>query len=89
MKAACDAKFHWYGQAVNINPCLFNFTVKAYELLVEADVIPPKEAVETFESSYRLEEERGLSHLIEGRLVSRGAEAKALLSGVVATMPKP
>jgi hypothetical protein len=88
-RAACDNKFHWYGQAVNINPCLFNFMVRAYELLIEFSVLPPKHAVASFEDSYQLEIELGLSHFVDGRLVSHVGSMDAVLSAVVAELPKP
>jgi hypothetical protein len=88
-RVACDGKFHWYGQAVNINPCLFNFMVRAYELLMELKVLPPKEAVKSFEDSYRFEVEHGRSHFVDGRLASHAGEVEAVLSAVVAELPKP
>lgn len=84
-RAACEAKLHWYGQAVNINPCLFNMIVRAYELLV----CPPEEDVASFEASYRLEAEQGYSHYVDGRLTSRGGDVEAILSALVADLPGP
>jgi hypothetical protein len=37
-QAACEYAFHWYGAIVNINPCLFNFVVHAYERLIGAGI---------------------------------------------------
>ena len=88
-RAACGEKFHWYGQAVNINPCLFNFMVRAYELLIELNVLPPKETVEFFEDSYQLEVELGLPHYVDGRVVSHIGNMDAVLTAVVAELAKP
>ncbi|MBR1246646.1 hypothetical protein JQ609_06840 [Bradyrhizobium sp. AUGA SZCCT0169] len=88
-RGACEGKFHWYGPAVNINPCLFNFMVRAYELLMEFDVFPPKDAVESFENSYQLEVENGQSHFVDGRFESHAADVQAVLLAVVAELPKP
>jgi hypothetical protein len=48
-RTACEATFHWYGEAVNINPCLFNLVVRAYETLQQLDVRLPADAVADFE----------------------------------------
>ena len=88
-KVACESKFHWYGQAVNINPCLFNFMVHAYQLLMRFEVFPPMDAVKFFEDSYRLEEEHGLSHFVDGYLVSLAGDFDAVLSAVAAELPRP
>jgi hypothetical protein len=88
-RVACDGKFHWYGQAVNINPCLFNFMVLAYELLMQLDVLLPKDAIKSFEDSYRFEVEHGHSHLVDGRLASHSEEMDAILRAVVDELPEP
>ena len=88
-RGACEGKFHWYGPAVNINPCLFNFMVRAYELLIEFEVFPSKEAVESFEDSYQLEVENGQPHFVDGRFESHAADVQAVLLAVVAELPKP
>jgi hypothetical protein len=88
-RAACDGKFHWYGEAVNINPCLFNFMVRAYELLMALDVSSPKEAIKSFEDSYQFEVEHGHSHFVDGRLATHAGEVEATLSAMVAELPKP
>jgi Magnesium chelatase, subunit ChlI len=87
-RAACEATFHWYGEAVNINPCLFNLVVRAYETLQQLDVRLPADAVADFEASYRYEEARGLSHTVDGRLTAHAADLNAILSNVVADLPR-
>lgn len=86
-RAACVAKFHWYGQAVNINPCLFNFVVRAYELLRELGVQPPAADVAPLEASYRMEEEQGHSHYVDGGLTAPLGQIEGLLSEMVAGLP--
>lgn len=49
-RAACELRFHWYGEAVNINPCLFNFMVHAYEQLIAAGVNADPASMEAFET---------------------------------------
>ena len=86
-RAACEAVFLWYGPAVNINPCIFNFVVKAYEKLSEVGVRPAEEDIATFKASYRYENECGYSHYVDGSLSARAAGISALLADVVAQMP--
>lgn len=86
-RAACEEKFHWYGPAVNINPCLFNMVVRTYQFLVEVGVRPPDKDVASFEDSYRYEDEQGHSHYVDGRLTTNIGQLSALFTKVVAEMP--
>lgn len=86
-RAACEHRFHWYGEAVNINPCLFNFMVQAYEQLVVAGVKPDTASVESFETSYRFETSEGHAHLIDGRLAGPVGEIEHILAALVADLP--
>lgn len=88
-RAACEVVFHWYGPAVNINPCIFNFMVRAYEILSEVKVRPPEEDIAEFAASYLYEDECGHSHYVEGKLSASVGELSALLEGVIAEMPPP
>jgi len=88
-KAACEGALHWYGPAVNINPCLFNFMVRAFEMLEEVGVTSTDEAFEMFRASYLFEAENGHSHLIDGRITGRAGDIEAILSAVVADLPEP
>jgi hypothetical protein len=88
-REACESKFHWYGHAMNINPCLYNFMVRAYELLMKLEVLPPKEDVKSFEDSYEFEVEYGHSHFVDGRLESHAGEVQAVLSAVIQRLPTP
>lgn len=86
-RAACERCFHWYGDAVNINPCLFNFMVQAYEQLVAASVKPDPDSVAAFEASYQFEIREGHAHLIDGRLAGRAEELEHMLTLLVADLP--
>lgn len=88
-KIACERTFHWYGPAVNINPCLFNFMVHAYELLEAEAVMPDDEAAWAFRESYQFEAENGYSHFVDGRISAHSADVSAILSSVVAGLPGP
>lgn len=86
-RAANERRFHWYGEAVNINPCLFNFMVHAYEQLVVAGVKPDPASVEAFETSYQFEAREGHAHLIDGRLSGPAGEIDQMLTNLVADLP--
>lgn len=88
-QTACQQKFHWYGMAVNINPCLFNFVVHAYEMMREVDVIIPAEDVAAFASSYEFEAKQGHTHLVDGHLNMRAGDADSVLSAIAADLPPP
>ncbi len=86
-RAACESRFHWYGEAVNINPCLFNFMVHAYEQLVVAGVKPDPASVEAFETSYQFEAREGHAHLIDGRMAGPAGGIEQMLTTIVANLP--
>lgn len=87
IRAACERRFHWYGEAVNINPCLFNFMVHAYELLIVAGVKADPASMEVFEASYEFETHQGHSHFIDGRLAGPVGEIEHMLTTLVADLP--
>lgn len=86
-RAACERRFHWYGDAVNINPCLFNFMVHAYEQLVVAGVKPDPASVKAFETSYQFEASEGHAHLIDGRMAGPAGGIEHMLSTIVGELP--
>nr|MCB7500943.1 hypothetical protein [Enterobacter roggenkampii] len=86
-RAACETCFHWYGEAVNINPCIFNFMVHAYEQLIAADVKIDSAAMAAFEASYLLETRLGHAHLIDGRLEGAAGDIQHILTTLVADLP--
>jgi hypothetical protein len=86
-RAACESRFHWYGAAVNINPCLFNFMVHAYEQLVAAGVRPDPASVEALQTSYQFEDREGHAHLIDGRMAGPAGGIEQMLATIVANLP--
>ncbi len=88
-RSACEAQFHWYGQAVNINPCLFNLVVHIFELLREVEVEPPEESVALLRESYEYELENGFSHFVSGRFTAPAGDLELLLQEIAAQMPEP
>ncbi|MGB8290797.1 hypothetical protein [Rhizobium ruizarguesonis] len=84
-RRACQDLFHWYGPVVNINPCIFNFVVLAYERLVKAGIPLAGDSVENFRASYDYEEKMRIPHLIDGRFSTSAGNVDRLLSEIVAT----
>lgn len=56
----------WYKNVVNINPCLFNFAIYAFEKLKALEFKFDGNEYAEFEHSYRFEEEAGHSHFVTG-----------------------
>ena len=86
-RAACERRFHWYGEAVNINPCLFNFMVHAYEQLIAVGVNAELASMEAFETSYQFETREGHAHLIDGRMAGPAGGIEQMLTTIVASLP--
>ena len=86
-RSACEAEFHWYGDAININPCLFNLVVRIYEMLLSIDVSPPEEDIASFKASYAYEEEEGHAHYVDGHFTLNSADINAVLSQVITHLP--
>lgn len=82
-RSACQDLFHWYGPVVNINPCIFNFVVLAYERLVDAGIPLKGNAVEQFRASYDHEEQSGIPHLIDGRISASAGNIRDLLREII------
>lgn len=53
------AAFKWYGNIVNIQPCMFNVAVDVFEAIADLDVDPSSDAYDAFEEAYRLDEQSG------------------------------
>jgi hypothetical protein len=83
-RQACQGLFHRYDQVLNINPCLFNFVVRAYERLKKGDIPMSGDAVEQFEESYNDEEEKGSSHFVDGTISTLTGNVSELLADVMA-----
>lgn len=84
-RQACLNVFHQYDRVVNINPCLLNFVVLAYERLKSGAIPLTGDAVGQFETSYHYEEQNGLSHFVDGKLVTATGNVSELLADIVAT----
>jgi hypothetical protein len=80
---AMQCKLKRYGSVVNINPCLFNFSVRAYERLKETDLGLTGAEYRDFEASYRMEAEAGHSHLVTGDIYCHAASVDEVLETVL------
>lgn len=56
----------WYGNVVNINPCIFNFAVHVYEKIIHLNIQLSSSAYVDFQSSYEFEEREGHLHFVTG-----------------------
>lgn len=86
-RSACEKCFHWYGEAVNINPCLFNLMVRIYEMLLAEELEPPARDIASFRTSFELEDEDGYEHFVDGRLTGHAADLQKMLDSVFAELP--
>lgn len=69
----------WYGDVVNINPCIFNFIVKVYEYLVNRGVDLYGDEYLDFASSYEFEVKNGLSHYVTGVISCHAGSVEEVL----------
>jgi hypothetical protein len=70
----------WYGNVVNINPCVFNFAVHAFEKLKALGVQIGGNEYAEFQASYEFEEEAGHSHFITGDIICRAGSVEEALA---------
>jgi hypothetical protein len=76
----------WYGEVVNINPCIFNFMVKVYEHLVGKGVeLSGKEFLE-FADSYDFETKNGHKHFITGVIGCHASSVEEVLKKAFASV---
>ena len=77
----------WYGSVVNINPCIFNFCVHAYERLHALGARLDGHEFREFQASYRREEEQGLSHFFTGNIYCHAASVERILEVAFHDLP--
>ena len=70
----------WYGNVVNINPCVFNFAVHAFEQLKALGVQIGGNEYAEFQASYEFEEEAGHSHFITGDIICHAGSVEEVLA---------
>ncbi len=69
----------WYGNVVNINPCIFNFAVHVFEKLKGLDVHIGGNEYAEFRASYEFEEEAGYSHFVTGDISCHAESVEQVL----------
>lgn len=70
----------WYGNVVNINPCVFNFAVHAFEKLKALGVQIGGDEYAKFRASYEFEEEAGHSHIVTGDISCHAGSVEEVLA---------
>jgi hypothetical protein len=70
----------WYGNVVNINPCVFNFAVHAFEKLRALGIQIGGDEYAEFLASYESEEEDGYSHFITGDIICHAGSVEEVLA---------
>ena len=69
----------WYGNVVNINPCIFNFAVHVFEKTEALKIALSSAAYSSFQESYEFEERAGHSHFITGDIACHAGSVNAVL----------
>ena len=77
---AMSRTLRWYGSVVNLNPCLFNFSVRAYERLQELSIQLTGAEYEAFDASYKAEEAAGNSHFVTGQIYCHAGSVDEILA---------
>lgn len=70
----------WYGNVVNINPCVFNFAVHVFEKLQALGVQVGGDEYAEFQARYEFEEEAGHSHFISGDIICHAGSVEQVLA---------
>ena len=70
---------NFYGQVVDINPCLLNFAVKVYEKVIVLGLCIKTDEFMELKSSYEHEEEIGLSHFVSGKVYTHAGSINTLV----------
>jgi len=76
----------WYGDVVNINLCLFNFAVHAFEKLRKLGVLIGGEKYTEFQERYDFEEEAGHFHFITGDIICHAGSVGEILTTAFANV---
>lgn len=76
--------FKWYTNVVNINPCIFNFTVHVFEKCKELGFNLISGGYEMLKESYEFEVQNGHPHFITGDISCSVGSVDAVISTVFA-----
>jgi len=83
-EAIIRSTLKWYGNVVNINPCIFNFTVHVFEKLRSHGVKPEGIEYTNFEASYLFEEDIDQSHFVTGDISCLVGSVEEVLTALFA-----
>lgn len=74
----------WYGNVVNINPCIFNFAVHVFERVAQLSVPLASEGYLVIKQSYEFEEFHGYPHFVTGDIECHAGSIDAVLQTIFA-----
>lgn len=72
----------WYGSVVNINPCIFNFSVRVYEQFRELSIELEGTEFDDFAASYEFESRSNHSHFVSGDISCLAGDINTVLAKV-------
>jgi len=78
-KLVINNTLKWYKTVVNINPCIFNFSVKVYEFFAINNIPLNCDEYLEFHSSYLFEEENMQDHYISGDIYSHAGNVDKII----------
>lgn len=70
----------WYKSVVNINPCIFNFSVHVFEKCKELEFDLTSTGYEMLKQSYEFELQNGYSHFVTGEISCHVGDIDTVLS---------
>lgn len=73
---------NWYGDLVDINPCIFNLAVEVFELVQQCELHTCSDAYLDFCESYAMEETAGLQHKVRGTISCHASDMNEVLAAV-------
>jgi len=76
----------WYGEVVNINPCIFNFMVKLYEEISKTEIELKCNEYSEFNNSYQFETDNGHSHFVTGVISCHASSVNTVLEKAYANV---
>lgn len=76
--------FKWYKNVVNINPCIFNFSVHVFEKCEELGFDLTSSGYEMLKESYEFEVQNGYPHFVTGDISCHVGNIDAVISTVFA-----
>jgi hypothetical protein len=79
-EAIIRSTLKWYGNVVNINPCIFNFAVHVFEKLRSLGLELNSDEYVEFSTSYQYEAEHGHSHFVTGDIGCNVGSVEQLLA---------